>query len=208
MLIDSVGEHGAKLSEMPRPGLAKRSATYEDLLKVPDHFVAEILEGELYATPRPAMPHAVAASALGSELGGPFQQGRGGPGGWWILDEPELHLGSDVIVPDLAGWRRSRVPQVPAVAAMTIPPDWVCEILSPSTEALDRVPKLNAYSRERVAHVWFINPRSQTLEVLRLEGARWTVVATHDGDVSVTVEPFDAVPLDLYRLWGHDAPAP
>ena len=193
---------------MPRPGLAKRSATYEDLLKVPDHFVAEILEGELYATPRPAMPHAVAASALGSELGGPFQQGRGGPGGWWILDEPELHLGSDVIVPNLAGWRRSRVPQVPAVAAMTIPPDWICEILSPSTEALDRVPKLNAYSRERVAHVWFINPRSQTLEVLRLEGARWTVVATHDGDVSVTVEPFDAVPLDLYRLWGHDAPAP
>ena len=193
---------------MPRPGLAKRSATYEDLLKVPDHFVAEILEGELYATPRPAMPHAVAASALGSELGGPFQQGRGGPGGWWILDEPELHLGSDVIVPDLAGWRRSRVPQVPAVAAMTIPPDWVCEILSPSTEALDRVPKLNAYARERVAHVWFINPRSQMLEVLRLEGARWTVVATHDGDVSVTVEPFDAVPLDLYRLWGRDAPAP
>src|SRR6516162_10006953 len=166
------------LSEMPRPGLAKRSATYEDLLKVPDHFVAEILEGELYATPRPAMPHAVAASALGSELGGPFQQGRGGPGGWWILDEPELHLGSDVIVADLAGWRRSRVP------------------------------KLTAYSRERVAHVWFINPRSQTLEVLRLEGARWTVVATHDGDVSVTVEPFDAVPLDLYRLWGRDAPAP
>jgi len=193
---------------MPRPGLAKRPATYEDLLKVPDHFVAEILEDELYATPRPAMPHAVAASALGSELGGPFQQGRGGPGGWWILDEPELHLGSDVIVPDLAGWRRSRVPQVPAVAAMTIPPDWVCEILSPSTEALDRVPKLNAYARERVAHVWFLNPRSQTLEVLRLEEARWTVVATHDGDVSVTVEPFDAVPLDLFRLWGRDAPAP
>lgn len=196
------------LLQMPRPGLAKRPATYEDLLKVPDHFVAEILEGELYATPRPAMPHAVAASALGSELGGPFQQGRGGPGGWWILDEPEIHLGSDVIVPDLAGWRRSRVPQVPAVAAMTIPPDWVCEILSPSTEALDRVPKLNAYARERVAHVWFLNPRSQTLEVLRLEEARWTVVATHDGDASVTVEPFDAVPLDLYRLWGRDAPAP
>jgi len=208
LLIDSVGEQGAMLLQMPRPGLAKRPATYEDLLKVPDHFVAEILEGELYATPRPAMPHAVAASALGSELGGPFQQGRGGPGGWWILDEPEIHLGSDVIVPDLAGWRRSRVPQVPAVAAMTIPPDWVCEILSPSTEALDRVPKLNAYARERVAHVWFLNPRSQTLEVLRLEEARWTVVATHDGDASVTVEPFDAVPLDLYRLWGRDAPAP
>jgi Uma2 family endonuclease len=191
---------------MTRPGLAKRPATYEDLLKVPEHLVAEILEGELYATPRPAVPHAVAASALGSELGSPFQQGRGGPGGWWILDEPELHLGSDVVVPDLAGWRRSRVPQLPNVAAMTIAPDWVCEVLSPSTEALDRVPKLRVYAREGVSHVWFVNPRTLTLEVLRLENGRWVVVATHDGDASVRVEPFDAVPLDLFRLWGRSAP--
>ncbi|MBI1874734.1 MAG: Uma2 family endonuclease, partial [Acidobacteria bacterium] len=111
------------------------------------------------------------------------------------------------VVPDLAGWRRSRVPQLPDAPALSIAPDWVCEILSPSTEALDRVPKLRVYAREGVAHVWLINPRSQTLEVLRLEHARWIVVATHDGDVSVAVEPFDAVPLDLYRLWGRTAPA-
>jgi Uma2 family endonuclease len=193
------------LSQMPRPGFAKRPATYEDLLKVPDHFVAEILEGELYATPRPAMPHAIAATALASELVVPFQYGRGGPGGWWIVFEPEVHLGADVLVPDLAGWRRSRVPRLPPSAAMTIAPDWVCEILSPSTEALDRVPKLKAYAREGIAHVWLVNPESQTLEILRLEGAQWTLVATYDGDVTVTIEPFEAVPLDLYRLWGHDA---
>ena len=111
------------LSRMPRPGLAKRSATYEDLVQLPDHLVAEILDGDLYASPWPAMPHTVAASALASELGAPFQHARGGPGGWWIVHKPELHLGADVIVPDLAGWRRSRVPQVPPVAAMTIPPD-------------------------------------------------------------------------------------
>jgi Uma2 family endonuclease len=191
---------------MARPGLAKRSATYADVLKVPDHLVAEILEGELYATPRPTVPHAVAASTLGSELGSPFQQGRGGPGGWWILDEPELHLGPDVVVPDLAGWRRTRVPQLPNTPAMTIAPDWVCEVLSPSTEALDRIPKLRVYAREGVPHVWFVNPRTQTLEVLRLESGRWVVVAAHDGDASVRVEPFDAVPLDLFRLWGHSAP--
>ena len=195
------------LAMMPRPGLAKRAATYEDLLKVPDHLVAEILEGELYATPRPSVPHALAASVLGSELGGPFQQGRGGPGGWWILLEPELHLGLDVIVPDLAGWRCSRLPQLPDATALTIVPDWVCEILSPSTEALDRVPKLRTYGREGVTHVWLVNPRTQTLEVFRLEHERWTVVATYDGDTSVHAEPFEAISLDVHRLWGRRAPA-
>jgi Uma2 family endonuclease len=191
---------------MARQVLAKRPATYDDLMKVPDHLVAEILEGDLYATPRPAAPHALAASALGVEIGGPFHSGRGGPGGWWILFEPELHLGSDVVVPDLAGWRRSTLPQVPDAPAITVAPDWVCEVLSPSTEAMDRVPKLRVYAREGVSHVWFVNPRALTLEVLRLAEGLWTVVATHDGDHVVHAEPFDAVPLELFRLWGHNAP--
>lgn len=191
---------------MSRQGLAKRPATYDDLVKVPDHLVAEILEGDLYATPRPSAPHALAASALGGELLGPFQSGRGGPGGWWILDEPELHLGADVVVPDLAGWRRSRLPQIPDAPAITVAPDWVCEILSPSTEAMDRVLKLAIYLREGVSHVWFVNPRSFTLEVLRRAEGHWIVVATHDGDQIVHAEPFDAVPLELFRLWGHNAP--
>jgi Uma2 family endonuclease len=196
------------LRVMTRPGFAKRAATYEDLLKVPDHLVAEILEGELYASPRPSVLHALAASALGFALGGPFHDGRGGPGGWWILDEPELHLAHDVVVPDLAGWRRSRLPQLPDAAVITISPDWVCEILSPSTEAMDRVAKLPVYAREGVTHVWLVNPRVQTLEVLRLEHGTWIVVATFDGDASVRAEPFDAVPLDLFRLWGRSAPGP
>lgn len=190
---------------MSRPGLAKRPATYDDLVKVPDHLVAEILEGDLYATPRPAAPHALAASALGVEIGAPFHSGRGGPGGWWILFEPELHLGPDVVVPDLAGWRRSTLPQIPNAPAIAVAPDWVCEILSPSTEAMDRVPKLRIYARERVSHLWLVNPQSFTLEVLRLDQGQWVVAATHDGDQVVRAEPFDAVPLELFRLWGRDA---
>lgn len=193
---------------MTRPGLAKRRATYEDLLNVPDHLIAELLGGELYTTPRPAVRHAIAASALGSELGGPFHQGRGGPGGWWILHEPELHLGPEVVVPDLAGWRRSRLPQLPDTAAVTIAPDWVCEILSPSTEALDRVSKLQTYAREGVLHVWFVNPRSETLEVLRLENGTWSLAATHAGDGTVHAEPFEIVALELFRLWGRSGPEP
>jgi Uma2 family endonuclease len=193
---------------MSRPGLAKREATYEDLMKVSDLKVAEILDGELYASPRPAVPHALAASVLGTEIGGPFQQGRGGPGGWWILDEPELHVGRDVVVPDVAGWRRTRMPAPPSTPAIELAPDWVCEILSPSTEAMDRVPKLRIYAREGVANVWFVNPLTHTLEVLRLSNGAWVVVATHDGDATVNVEPFDAVPLELFRLWGRSAPEP
>jgi Uma2 family endonuclease len=182
---------------------AKPRATYDDLLRVPDHLVAEILDGELFATPRPAAPHAHTAFQLSAALGGPFTGGRGGPGGWLILFEPELHLHDDVVVPDLAGWRRERLPVVPDVPFLTLAPDWVCEILSASTEQMDRVQKLRIYGREGVTHVWLINPRLRTLEVLRLEEqGRWSVTATHGGDDdAVRIEPFEAVPLELSQIW-------
>lgn len=179
----------------------KIGARYEDLVAVPENLVAEMFDGELYASPRPALPHAHAASVLGMELGGPFQLGRNGPGGWWLLDEPELHFGRDVLVPDLAGWRRERLPAVPRDAFLTLAPDWVCEVLSSSTEAIDRGKKLRIYARERVAHVWLVNPAVQTLEVLSLASERWTLVATYEGDVRVQVQPFDAVEVELGALW-------
>lgn len=135
---------------MSHPAPSRRAATYEDLCRVPDHLIAEILDGELFATPRPALPHARTGSLLGVEIGGPFDQGRGGPGGWWILDEPELHLGPDIVVPDLAGWTRQRLAAIPNAAFMTLPPDWACEVLSPSTERIDRQRKLRIYAREGV----------------------------------------------------------
>ena len=134
-----------------------RPATYEDLMNVPDTMVAEIVDDELHASPHPALRHANVTSSLGVMIGGPFHHGRGGPGGWWILDEPELHFGRNVLVPDLAGWRRTRLPRLPDAAYCSVFPDWVCEVLSPSTAALDRSKKLAIYAhairetQERIA---------------------------------------------------------
>ena len=186
---------------MPRVPPFDRPATYEDLVRLPDNLVAEILHGELHASPRPALRHSRTERSLGSAIGGPYDDGVGGPGGWWILTEPELHLGADVLVPDLAGWRRTRMPEVPDAAYATIAPDWVCEILSPSTAKIDRVRKLAIYAREAVAHAWLIDPALQTLEVFRLEGGRWVLLGTHAGIEVVRADPFGEVDLELARLW-------
>ncbi len=191
---------------MIRPAHARRPATYDDLLAVPDHLVAEILDGELHTSPRPAPRHARATTGLIGDLFGPFDHGRGGPGGWWILVEPELHLRDDVLVPDVAGWRRTRLIEMPAEAFFTLVPDWVCETLSPSTERIDRGKKLAIYAREGVAHLWLLNPIAETLEAYRLEHGRWMLLVTHAGDVAARVEPFDAVELELWRLWGRAEP--
>jgi Uma2 family endonuclease len=134
-------------------------------------------------------------------LGGPFDVGGTGPGGWILLDEPELHLGGDVLVPDLAGWRRERMPKLPSVPALTLAPDWVCEVLSASTEARDRGAKLPVYAREGVRHVWLIDPSVRTLEVFRLEGTLYTLLGTYESQASVRAEPFEVLELSLRVLW-------
>lgn len=181
---------------------AKRRATYEDVLAAPAGTVAELLFGVLYTNPRPAARHTRAASRLGGELDGPFDRGRGGPGGWILLDEPELHLGDDILVPDLAGWRRERMTRFPYDDAFfTLRPDWVCEVLSPSTAKIDRSDKLAIYAREGVAHAWLLDPIARTLEVLRLENGRWTILGVHGDEAPVRAEPFDAIELSLPSLW-------
>jgi Uma2 family endonuclease len=184
-----------------------KRATYEDVLNAPEDKVAEILDGELFLSPRPAPRHAVAASVLGMALGNPFHQGAGGPGGWWILDEPELHFGDEIAVPDLAGWRRDRMPAIPDVAFFTLAPDWVCEVLSPSTERVDRGKKLRAYAAAGVTHAWLVKPSDRTLEVLRLREGAWTIVAVWEDTAVVRAEPFEAIELELGRLWADPAPA-
>jgi Uma2 family endonuclease len=182
-------------------GVIKKPTVYEEFRAVPEYMVAEIVRGKLVTHPRPAAPHAMAASALGAELFGPFRRARGGPGGWVILDEPELHLGGDYLVPDIAGWRRERMPEVPTVAAFELAPDWVCEVLSPSTEAMDRADKLPIYAEHGVKHAWLVDPLAKTLEICRLESSRWLLLVTYRDEALIRAEPFDAIELELAVLW-------
>ena len=180
---------------------AKKAATYEDVLNAPSHKVAEIIHGTLSLMPRPASLHARASSRLGNKLGRPFDEGDGGPGGWVILDEPELHLGAEILVPDLAGWRRSRMPEIPDAPYFTLSPDWVCEVLSPSTEQLDRTDKVPIYAASGVSHAWLLSPIARTLEVLELDGRTFRIVAAFKNDERVRARPFEAIELELAALW-------
>jgi Uma2 family endonuclease len=192
---------------LPIVSSPRRRATYEDLMQVPDTKVAEIIDGELIVSPRPASPHAHAATMLGVGVAGAFHGPPGAspaPGGWWILLEPELHLGDDVLVPDWAGWRHERLPVFPKVAFFTDAPDWVCEILSPSTGRIDRGAKMRLYAAAGVSHLWMVDPSLQTLEVYRLEAGRWIVVDTSAGDAVLRAEPFDAVELRLAPWWAPE----
>jgi Uma2 family endonuclease len=176
-------------------------ATYRDVLEAPSHKSAEIVRGALHLHPRPSPRHARAASALGGQVFNPFDEGHGGPGGWWILDEPELHLGADILVPDLAGWRRDRMPELPDAAFFELPPDWVCEVLSPATRAFDLTEKRDAYRINGVRHLWLVDPIDRTLEAFVLDNNRWALIAALHADEDVRVPPFDAVSFPLSRLW-------
>ena len=183
--------------------MARRRATYEDLVDLPENVVGEIIEGELYTSPRAASPHAFATSALNQDLS-PVSRlpgGARGPGGWWILHEPEFHFGADILVPDLAGWRQSRMPRVPDVAYFELAPDWACEVVSPSTGRLDRVRKMPVYAREGVEALWIVDPATRTIEVYRLIEARWVVARTVGGDVTTEIEPFEGVEFEVGRWW-------
>jgi Uma2 family endonuclease len=181
---------------------ARRIATYEDILALPENLVGEIIHGQLHSMPRPAPRHARAYSALGFTIGGPFDAGLGGPGGWWIIDEPELHLGGHVLVPELAGWRRERMPSLPETAWFELAPDWVCEILSPGTARTDRAVKMPIYAGLGIPHLWLVDPDARTLEVYSLAPqARWLLLATLQGDDPVSQPPFDALSFSLNMLW-------
>ncbi|MCA9638610.1 MAG: Uma2 family endonuclease [Myxococcales bacterium] len=180
---------------------AKKRATYQDVLDAPPNMLAEIIDCELHLQPRPGGPHADAASVLGMDIGSAFHRGRGGPGGWIILYEPELHLGEHVLVPDLAGWRRARLPEVPSTPAFELCPDWACEVLSPSTALVDRQKKLPIYAAEGVVHLCLVDPTARVVEVFRLDGDGYRFIMAHGKDEVVRLPPFEAIEIELGALW-------
>ncbi len=188
-------------SQAPKQG---RRANYQDVLDAPPNMVAEVLDGTLHTQPRPASRHAWASSGLGARISPPFNYGDGGPGGWWIVFEPELHLGEDILVPDLAGWRRERMPEYPDAAWFGIAPDWVCEVLSPGTRKIDLFAKRPIYAREGVAHLWFVDPLARGLEAFELRSGQWVLIASLKDDDAVTVPPFTAITFSLGDLWPDD----
>ena len=189
------------MAASPSEALAQRRATYQDVIDAPAHLVAEIVDGTLHTHPRPARPHVRASSVLGGKIGGPFDYDAGGPGGWWIIDEPELHLGEDVLVPDLAGWRRERMPEFSGPAHFPLAPDWVCEVLSRSTRRVDLQEKRPVYAREGVGYLWLIEPTDRTLEAFELREGEWVLIGCAKDDEPVSVRPFDAITFSLGDLW-------
>lgn len=180
---------------------AMKKTTYSDLDALPDNVIGEIVGGELFATPRPSSYHSRVSSELSIEIGSAYLPRRKDGGGWVIMFEPELYIGDDVLVPDLAGWRRERFPKEPEGNGFKTPPDWICEVLSPSTAKLDRVRKMPMYAKFGVGHLWIIDPTAKILEAFQLKGAQWLLLGTYGGHDVLRVEPFADVELQLGHLW-------
>lgn len=181
---------------------ARSPATYDDVLAAPEGMNAELIDGELFLHPRPAKPHTLTSSALQAQIHMAFQLGRGGPGGWWIFHEPEIHTGPQVLVPDVGGWRRADLPELDlSLAYFAEVPSWICEVLSPGNESYDRVKKLRIYGQHGVGYAWLVHPGQRTLEAFELRNGAWTLVAAHQDDEVVRVAPFEAVELELETLW-------
>jgi Uma2 family endonuclease len=179
----------------------KRPATYADIEALPEGLNGEIIDGELIVSPRPRPRHGETEGAIFADLLGPFHRGKGGPGGWWISIEPELHLDPHVLIPDIAGWRRERLPVLPETVGIAVAPDWLCEVLSPTTARIDRRKKLRIYGEQGVPHVWLVDPLLRTLEVYRRRESAWILVDTCGDDDRVRIEPFEAIELDLAGWW-------
>jgi len=189
-----------KLGVSPMSSAIKKTKTvYEQWLEVPETVVGEIIMGDLHMSPRPALKHGNASSSLLHELMGPYHKGKGGPGGWIIMREPEIHLAENIIVPDIGGWKRDRIPEITNETFFSVAPDWVCEVLSPSTAGFDRVKKMPLYLEQKVKHIWLIDPLLKTLEVFENNESSWVLIKTFMNTDKVRVVPF--IEIDLSMLW-------
>lgn len=181
--------------------ISQNTVVYEDLYTIPDDMIGQIIRGELIALPRPSPKHARASSVLGVRIGNPFDLGRSGPGGWMTLNKPEIQLGSHTLVPDIAGWKKERLPNLPETNWISVALDWICEVLSPGTAGVDRKKKMPVYAQFGVLHLWLVDPIEKTLEIFRLDTGGWRLVSVHSEDDIIRAEPFQEIEINLASLW-------
>ena len=187
---------------MHKPAATPLDLLYQQLEQLPDNLTGEVINGQLHTSPRPAGPHGLVTSILGMDIGTAYHRGRNGPGGWWIIDEPECHLPMhDICVPDIAGRRRETMPEIPQDQRFTTAPDWICEVISPSTTNLDRTEKLPSYAQCGVEYLWLIDPLAKVAEILQLSDDNFLLLGTHCGDKQFCAPPFDAIIIDMADLW-------
>jgi len=179
-------------------------ATYEDLLALPEDVRAEIIAGAIITHPSPLPEHSRAQQGLSRAIGGPFDEddGRGGPGGWWILQEVDVRFGvHDIVRPDISGWRRERLPSPWGVRPIDVVPDWICEVVSPSNEANDRVKKRRLYAAAGIPFYWIVDPAERTLEAMRLVNGVWVDAGSFDEEANARIPPFDSIEIEVARLF-------
>jgi Uma2 family endonuclease len=179
--------------------------TYEDLCNVPDDMTGEIIDGELSLTPMPSKQQIHTGTKLANAVVAAYHFGTKGPGGWIILDEPDLAFGEDILVPELAGWKEDRFIVSWEHHWISVAPDWVCEIISPETAQRDRTQKMPIYERNGVSYVWLIDPAEKSLEIFRLESGKWGAPTLYTGNDKVRAEPFEQTEINLGDLWLKDA---
>ncbi len=190
---------------------AKTLLTYKDLLGLAEDVRAEILGGAMAMSPSALPRHSLAQRVLGSVIGGPFhdEHDAGGPGGWWIFPEVDVQLGvHDIVRPDLAGWRRERLQDPWDARPIRVVPDWICEIISPSNGSHDRVTKRALYARYGVSFYWLVDPHQCVLEALQLCDGKWLELGAWDASDAAGIQPFDAVTLELRRVFPPPSSAP
>ena len=175
---------------------------YKELCDLPDNVVGEILNEELVVSPRPAFKHARAGSSLVSKIFDSYDEGNTGPGGWWILYEPELRFPYDVVVPDIAGWKRERLQNPSEMKVFEVSPDWVCEVLSPSTARHDKISKFKIYAENKVPYYWIVDPLNRVLEIFILDGKTYKLafIFGKNDDVKAA-PPFEELEFNLGSLW-------
>ncbi|HEX3763053.1 MAG TPA: Uma2 family endonuclease [Kofleriaceae bacterium] len=188
-----------------KPG--PRTPTLADLDALPPGIVGEIIDGVLYTMTKPRMRHQRTTRLIGGTIGAPFDDERDGPDGWWIVTEPGIELpNTPEISPDVAGWRRTRMPEMPNDEPIRMVPDWVCEILSKSTRRHDLLVKMPYYARVGVAYAWIMDLEARVLTAQRLESGRWVTIGTYSDETEARLEPFDVVPLDVRAWWPPTPP--